>query len=171
MNWEAIGAIAEVLGAVAVLVTLVYLAVQIRQNTRQIGASSSALRLASRDATQQAFSRWRHLVSQPEAADLYLRGCADLGSLSLEDRFRFGIYLQDMLLSFETLHKRIPEELYEREEWEQRQWNPLGDENLNISTIQRIQVLLHRPVDVINGGTGASLEDSVPFGITKVKRY
>jgi hypothetical protein len=33
MNWEAIGAIGEVLGALAVIVTLVYLAVQIRQNT------------------------------------------------------------------------------------------------------------------------------------------
>jgi len=36
MNWEAIGAIGEVLGAVAVLVTLVYLAVQIRQNTQAL---------------------------------------------------------------------------------------------------------------------------------------
>ena len=31
MNWEAIGAAGEVLGAVAVLVTLIYLAVQVRQ--------------------------------------------------------------------------------------------------------------------------------------------
>ena len=34
MNWEAIGAIGEVLGAIAVLVTLAYLAIQIRQNTQ-----------------------------------------------------------------------------------------------------------------------------------------
>jgi hypothetical protein len=34
MNWEAIGAIGEVVSAVAVLVTLVYLAVQIGQNTQ-----------------------------------------------------------------------------------------------------------------------------------------
>ena len=32
MNWEAIGAIAEVLGVMAVFVTLVYLAYQLRQN-------------------------------------------------------------------------------------------------------------------------------------------
>ena len=32
MNWEAIGAIAELLGALAVLCTLIYLAVQIRQS-------------------------------------------------------------------------------------------------------------------------------------------
>ena len=36
MNWEAIGATGEVLGAVGVIVTLGYLAIQIRQNTRAI---------------------------------------------------------------------------------------------------------------------------------------
>ncbi len=35
MNWDAIGATGEVLGALAVVVTLGYLAVQIRQNTAQ----------------------------------------------------------------------------------------------------------------------------------------
>ncbi len=34
MNWEAIGAVAEVCGALAVLVTLIYLAVQIRQQNQ-----------------------------------------------------------------------------------------------------------------------------------------
>ena len=32
MNWEAAGAIAEIVGAAAVVITLVYLAVQFRQN-------------------------------------------------------------------------------------------------------------------------------------------
>lgn len=36
MNWEAIGAVGEILGALAVVVTLVYLSVQIRQNSRMI---------------------------------------------------------------------------------------------------------------------------------------
>jgi hypothetical protein len=34
INWEAIGAIGEIVGAAAVVVTLAYLAVQIRNNTR-----------------------------------------------------------------------------------------------------------------------------------------
>lgn len=33
MNWDAIGAIGEIVGAMAVLVTLIYLAVQIRQSS------------------------------------------------------------------------------------------------------------------------------------------
>jgi hypothetical protein len=33
MNWDAIGAIGEIVGAIAVLATLIYLAIQIRQNS------------------------------------------------------------------------------------------------------------------------------------------
>ena len=40
MNWEAIGAVGEVLGAVGVIATLGYLAVQIRQNTRTVKSSA-----------------------------------------------------------------------------------------------------------------------------------
>ena len=36
MNWEALGALSELIGAIAVVLTLIYLAVQIRQNTRAI---------------------------------------------------------------------------------------------------------------------------------------
>ena len=36
MNWEALGAIGEIVGAIAVVLTLGYLAVQMRQNTRVV---------------------------------------------------------------------------------------------------------------------------------------
>ena len=40
MQWDAIGAIAELVGALAVLATLGYLAVQIRQGTRELRAAA-----------------------------------------------------------------------------------------------------------------------------------
>ena len=40
MNWDAIGAGAEIMGALGVLVTLAYLAIQIRDNTRSLQAAS-----------------------------------------------------------------------------------------------------------------------------------
>ena len=36
MNWEAIGAVGEIIGALAVVLTLAYLAIQVRQNTRMM---------------------------------------------------------------------------------------------------------------------------------------
>ena len=40
MNWEAIGAVGEVAGAAGVIASLIYLAVQIRQNTRSVEAAT-----------------------------------------------------------------------------------------------------------------------------------
>jgi len=40
MNWDAIGAIGEVGGAVAVIATLIYLAGQLRQNTKALRSST-----------------------------------------------------------------------------------------------------------------------------------
>lgn len=41
MNWDALGTIAEIVGALAVVVSIAYLAVQIRTNTKAIKASAS----------------------------------------------------------------------------------------------------------------------------------
>jgi len=41
MNWEAIGAIGEVGGAVAVIATVIYLARQIRQNTSALRSTAT----------------------------------------------------------------------------------------------------------------------------------
>ena len=49
MNWIAVGAIAELIGAIAVVLTLFYLADQVRNNTR----------MARRAATSQAVTALR----------------------------------------------------------------------------------------------------------------
>jgi hypothetical protein len=42
MNWESVGAIAELIGEIGVIVTLAYVAVQIAQNNRNLQESTSA---------------------------------------------------------------------------------------------------------------------------------
>jgi len=49
MNWDAVGAVAEILGALAVFLSLVYLATQTRNNTR-------ALRSAAFHQVRESFS-------------------------------------------------------------------------------------------------------------------
>ena len=41
MNWEALGAMAELLGAIGVIVTLLYLSRQISHNSKQLEGSST----------------------------------------------------------------------------------------------------------------------------------
>ena len=56
MNWEALGAIGEIVGAVALVVTLGYLALQIRQNTQVL-----------RSATHPAWTYYGHGYKVVEA--------------------------------------------------------------------------------------------------------
>ena len=47
MDWIAVGAIAELVGAVAVVITLIYLADQVRNNTRMARRASTAEAVAA----------------------------------------------------------------------------------------------------------------------------
>jgi hypothetical protein len=54
MNWDALGAIGEIVGAAAVVLTLAYLSVQIRQNTRSVKSNAfSAWSASGGDFTSQ----------------------------------------------------------------------------------------------------------------------
>ena len=50
MNWEAVSALGTIIGSVAVLVTLIYLAVQVQQNTEAIKAQSRQTVLSAAQA-------------------------------------------------------------------------------------------------------------------------
>ena len=63
MNWDALGAVAELVGAIAVVATLTYLAVQIR--TTRLGEASAATYSA-----MEGFSRWRsNILQNPQVAE------------------------------------------------------------------------------------------------------
>ena len=62
MNWDAIGAIGEIIGAFAVFITLAYLALQIRQNTKAV--HSSAL-----DSTVNTISIARQSIYENDEVD------------------------------------------------------------------------------------------------------
>ena len=54
MNWDAIGAIAELVGAIAVVGTLFYLAIQVRHGKEATEANTQSLELHSYTAWQAA---------------------------------------------------------------------------------------------------------------------
>ena len=68
MNWDALGAIAEFVGAIAVIATLIYLAIQIRQNTRSMDENRKVE--LSRNYQQLAELRTSMLSSVAESAEL-----------------------------------------------------------------------------------------------------
>ena len=53
MNWEALGALGEIIGAVAVIATLYYLSQQIKMNSEEITKSRDAQRAQSTYSTNE----------------------------------------------------------------------------------------------------------------------
>jgi hypothetical protein len=114
MNWEAIGAIGEIVGAIAVVVTIGYLAVQIRQNT----LSNRATFLFQ---AQTEFTRMQEQIfGNPDNARLLglLRNRelpADLSPIDLERIKAYSNGLMNAYVSLAVAHvnRQIDNELYE----------------------------------------------------------
>ena len=100
MNWEAAGAIGEIVAAFAVVITLVYLAISIRQTARSISIAGL------RDVTAQ-WNQWSEmLATSPELADVVARGNVDPATLSASEALRYGAFIQsffDNVESYRTL--------------------------------------------------------------------
>jgi hypothetical protein len=75
MNWEAIGAIGEIVGAAGVVLTLVYLANQIRQNTIRLEQNTLTARAAAQNASNEALRENRKAIFQSlDMSEIYMLG-------------------------------------------------------------------------------------------------
>jgi hypothetical protein len=78
LNWEAIAAIGEAVGGFAVIASLIYLAVQIRQS-RQLERAASIRELFAKGIEMTGYT-----ALHPEKLDTIRRGVADFSQLSVE---------------------------------------------------------------------------------------
>ena len=76
MNWDAIGAVAELLGAVGVIASLLYLARQMRST------ASLARRAAGEAVLAKITTTYERASTHPQLDDVFIRGTQDLASLT-----------------------------------------------------------------------------------------
>ena len=101
MNWEAVGAIGEILGALAVVVTLAYLVAQLRQNTR-------ALKSSTFQAINAEMSRTTEVIAtDPDLSTLFLKAQGGLSSLSEAERIQFSMLLLMTMRRFHAVHVQM----------------------------------------------------------------
>ncbi len=93
MNWDAIGAAGEVGGAIAVVVSVLYLAFQVRQNTVHSRAYSQ------RDMLNEITGDILRLSLEPQ---LFRGGLSDFEGLSDDDKVRFAGYMVTHIARFEA---------------------------------------------------------------------
>ena len=95
MNWEAIGAIGELVGATAVLTTLVYLAIQ---TTLTRKAAEQTAKFGLHQATKEVletYSRWRsQLIGTPQLAKILLKARRE--PLNEEEKLLFSAYFEEL---------------------------------------------------------------------------
>jgi hypothetical protein len=97
-NWEAISAISQVIGSIAVVFSVLYLAVQVHQSTR-------IAKLAAQDAAATSLREvTRPFAENADLARIWRKGLEDLQSLSAEEQARFFHCTYQFLKAFETIH-------------------------------------------------------------------
>ena len=98
MNWEAIGAIGEIIGALGVVVSLVYLASQIRTQNRE-----SRLSAVMEWTTQwNAFSV--SFAENPVLSEIWVKGVQDFSSLNPSELVQFSAQVGRFFRVAEGLH-------------------------------------------------------------------
>ena len=100
MNWEAIGAIGELLGAAGVIATLGYLAFQIRQNNRHLAQEAQQSRSQS---TREAFLA---LADNGELAAILVKD-AQGEALDATEAFRASGWWMRNLVGFQTSFQQL----------------------------------------------------------------
>ena len=112
MNWDAIGAISNILSAIAVIATLGYVAVQIRQNT-------SALRsAATQGAHDQSAAVYDLLASDPTLSDIFVRGLEAPDTLDRVETGRFYAFVIGLIFRFQNWHLQTQSHALDKEQIE-----------------------------------------------------
>ena len=87
---EDLGNIGDFLGGIGVVVTLIYLAFQIRQNTDQIRQNTSTVRASGAASQYAGMTSAAKLVAQdPDSRKVWMQGLEDYEGLTEDERFHF----------------------------------------------------------------------------------
>ncbi len=97
MSLNDLGNIGEFVGAIGVVASLIYLAVQIRQSTAQMKHNTEAFRMSSLESSLESASRIREIfILNPDIAELYVEGLNRYSELDAPQRFRFAMLLRNI---------------------------------------------------------------------------
>ena len=97
MNWDAIGAVAELGGAIAVVATLLYLSRQLRENTKSV-------KLQSLDSTFREWNEHLKEAQSAEGAGLAFFKAQKGESLTELEEYQLGFLFRRVFNSFAKMH-------------------------------------------------------------------
>ena len=111
MNWSAVGALSDLIGALAVVVSLIYLAIQIRQNTNALRAETAREVVASIRAINTT------VASDPELFRIFSTMTENPSQLSPQERGRATHLLFNHFRAIEDAHRQYTKGNLDEEVW------------------------------------------------------
>ena len=121
MNWtiQDFGAVADIVGAIGVIVTLGYLAYQIRQNTLQLKQTTLSAKAAAVNACNNALRETRYMIFEtPEMTDVFLRGNQGPEALDEIGELRYRLLLQNITEVMVDIYTQTSVTNFSPETWE-----------------------------------------------------
>ena len=119
MSWQDLGSIGELVSAIAVVISLVYLAFQIRQNTSQIDHNTKAARAVAFDSTiTHAMVARQAIFENEDVSRIYTDGSIDPEALSEHDRLRYRLIVHNVLWSLWNMQSQAHVGGLAAETWE-----------------------------------------------------
>ena len=115
MNWDAIGAVGEIIGAIAVVASLIYLATQIRQSRHE---SQAASRDSMAKLTTDILLR---VAENSELASIFRRGQNNIENLSEDEALQFICLLYSIFESWETAFSQLKRGTMSDQDW--KKWD------------------------------------------------
>jgi hypothetical protein len=100
MNWDAVSAIAEAVGAIAVVVSLIYLAIQVRESNR------TSVQNMVQEAIRESGKLAQIVATTPDLPPIVIRGNVGLDQLTAEEQLRYNGYQEMFFCVLEAWHDR-----------------------------------------------------------------
>jgi hypothetical protein len=125
MNWEVIATVADVVGALGVIASLVFVGFQIRRNSEATRAATTMQTLDQSAAVSQFLAQDRSI------ADLYFRGLKNPDALGKDQKSQFFMMLLSAFRRYENTAYQYEKRFLEDEAWEGLKGN--------------MQSIVHRP--------------------------
>ena len=114
MNWDALGAMSELFGTLAVVLTLGYLAVQVRQN-------SHGMKVAAKIDIEKNFNEYTDLILQDSALlELQVKGLSGQDLESIE-KVKFSLLMQRATRHFSSMYYQYQTQDLSEDEWYESQ--------------------------------------------------
>ena len=116
-----LGSLGEFIGAIGVVVSLIYLALQIGHNTRAVRSSMH------QDMIESTLRIAESLSDNADVSRIVLKADEDYENLTREERFRFESYAERVFGNFESVFYSYRNSMIEEDLWESWESSYLGD--------------------------------------------